>query len=289
MNYWHSLWPKRKRTVSILAAIALLGAVGSSLLWYASWPQDSVLGVKSERDNRQAITNPVEASQISIQSTTYLVDQAVKTKKFDPDEILLDIPLIEQKYKLSCEAASIQMALQYRGLQKTQEDLMEDIGYALPLEPQQTKDMVIWGDPDTGFVGSYKGRYMVAKEDRLEGDGWGTHEGPVLNAVQKYRSGSWAKKMATVDDLKTALEQDMPVIFWHVRDNHDKEKLEYFAPNGQRVVFEQFHVKLLIGYQNQNGQETWIFNDPIYGQLKLSTEDMLRQWTAYDSRMVAVG
>ncbi len=288
------LWNLYKKQF-FLACISLFltGATIGTGLNFVSSPQEEVLGAQGNLSTRPVFINYQEASQASLTSIQQSVASPAANpmaNQKEPGQILMNIPVIKQKYALSCEATAIQMALKYRGIHKTQEELMEDIGFALPIEPQQTSDMLIWGDPDSGFVGKYEGKYVVARDGELQGDGWGTHETPVLNAVQKYRAGSWAKKMATVEDLKKALEADMPVIFWYVQDNHDKEKLPYHAPNGQRVVFEQFHVMLLVGYQTlENGDILWIFNDPIYDRLEMNTEEMLKRWNDYDARMVAVG
>ncbi len=287
---------KRHRFLIVLGTFtAILVLVSGGVLAYFNLPQEQVLGANTTLKNVES--NPAEVAKITagtVAEITGKIAESVQSED-EPDEIvqrtsaLLDVPLIKQKYKLSCEATTIQMALEYRGITKTQEELMDDIGYALPLNPQQTSNSVIWGDPDVGFVGDYKGEYVVARDGELKGGGWGTHEGPVLNFVRKYRPGSYAQKLANENDLKEALNDDMPVIFWHVRDDHDTEKLEYFSPNGQRVVFEQFHVKILIGYEERNGDTFWKFNDPIYGQYELDNSRMLKQWNAYNARMVAVG
>ncbi|GEM_PF-1233890 len=204
--------------------------------------------------------------------------------------LVLEVPLIKQIYPLSCEAAAIQMVLTYRGIESNQDQLMKEIGFADPVEIRKDGSDIIWGDPDLGFVGVHTGKYAKVENDTLVGDGWGVNEGPVLNTVRKYLGGSYAKVGAEILDLRQALERGMPVIIWLVQEHHTPEKLEYLTPQGKRVVFQQFHVVVLVGLEiNDNGLETWIINDPIHGVLKYSTAKLQSEWQKYDSRMVAVG
>ncbi len=211
-------------------------------------------------------------------------------KPLQQQNLVLEVPLIKQIYSLSCEAAAIQMILAYRGIESNQDQLMREIGFAEPIEIRKDGGDIIWGDPDLGFVGVHNGIYAKVENGTLVGDGWGVNEGPVLNTVRKYLGGSYAKVGAEISDLRQSLEKGMPVIIWLVQENHRPEKIEYLTPQGKRVIFQQFHVVVLVGLEvNDNGLETWIINDPIHGVLKYSTTQLQNEWQKYGSRMVAVG
>lgn len=295
------LTAKQKDLGIAAISVLLVGVIAVSLIYPFAPGRDKALGANQITEiempeDEQGLTDWIDGTmyidlaRISALKAQAAISTSINRIFAEQTGVLLNVPLILQIYPLSCEAATLQMILQYRGIVKSQDELMQDIGLALPSVPEQNGNVVIWGDPDVGFVGDYKGKFAVARNGKLEGDGWGVNEGPVLRAAQKYRPGGWAKKGATVQDLKLALQNDMPVVFWHVGPKHDKEKLEYYSPDGQKILFVQFHVKALIGYRvDQNNQEIWTFNDPIYGRIERTTEQMLHEWGQYGYRMVAVG
>lgn len=211
-------------------------------------------------------------------------------KKVDlPKSVLLKIPLQYQPYPLDCEATSLSMALGYRGIKKTPQELQEEIGYALPIKKEFKDGKIIWGDPDLGYVGNEKGYLFTNSRGIAGGNGWGVNNGPVAKVAQKYREGSKEVDNAKLEDLKQALAQDKPVIFWHQRDDARKEISTYFTPEGKEIKIFQNHVNLLIGYNTDSkGNTRFIFNDPIYGQISFSEKDLIRIWGKYNNEIVIV-
>ncbi len=219
--------------------------------------------------------------------TFFPVDSADTPKLFDK-RVLLPIPLIEQKYRLSCEAASIQMALLYKRIELGQDEIMNQIGYALPKKKYTHNGRLVWGDPDAGFVGDVSGHVYVAPLGLLGATGWGVNEKPVENMVRKYAPETYSKIHANLDDIMTALDASNPVIVWHKDDDMTQSSLVYFTPEGKEVLFTSTHVSLIVGYDTI-GPETWFWvNDPTYGRLRILSEDFVRYWSRFDNRMVVV-
>lgn len=211
-------------------------------------------------------------------------------KKVDlPNSVMLNIPLIYQAYNLNCEATSLAMALQYRKIQVTPQELMPKIGYADPIKKSFQKGKMIWGDPDKGFVGNEKGFLFTSTAGIAGGTGWGVNNGPVAKVADSYLPGSIEIDKATIEDLKQALAQDKPVIFWHQRDDARREILTYTTPEGREVKQFQNHVNLLVGYKTDSkGQTTYYFNDPIFGKIQYKENDLIRIWAKYNNDIVVI-
>jgi hypothetical protein len=91
----------------------------------------------------------------------------------------LDVPQIYQEKSLSCEAASLRMALKYKGVDASEDHLINLIGF--DLTPKRGN---VWGDPQFGFVGKINGRRMST--------GYGVYWLPVLKVAKSARSISYS-------------------------------------------------------------------------------------------------
>lgn len=205
------------------------------------------------------------------------------------DKAFLKIPLHLQESPLSCEAASLKMALKYRGIELSEDEIMAKIGYAKPYTKEYKNGNVIWGDPDIGYVGNEKGYLYVGQSNLAGGTGWGVNNGPVAKAASMFRPESFEKDRATTEDLKTALRNDQPVIFWHQRDDSLKNNWKYQSPEDKEVNLFQNHVNLLIGFEtDKKGETIYTFNDPIYGVIHYSETELLKVWAKYNNEIVVV-
>jgi uncharacterized protein YvpB len=258
---------------------------------------------KNQEQNQESETEPT----IEIENTP---DQTILEK------INLPVPYRSQIFRLSCEAASLQMALSYYKINISQNDLQEDLGISQPFQKQTLVDadnnqIIVWGNPDEAFVGDVEGWYYKESEKEgtekaknepknyLEGTGWGVNNGPIAKLAKKYRPNSLAIDNAKLSDLKEALRNKAPVIMWHIRDDADKEGLEYQSEDGKKFKVRQTHVKLLTGFETiektdpktkeKTIQTSYLFQDPYYGQdLVLDEDTMLRQWQRYGNQIVIV-
>ncbi len=73
---------------------------------------------------------------------------------------VLSVPLYYQKYSLSCEIASLRMALAYKGVLLPEDTLIADLEFDTKNPPtrDQKTNRKIWGDPNKGFVGIINGK-----------------------------------------------------------------------------------------------------------------------------------
>lgn len=204
----------------------------------------------------------------------------------------LNIKLVSQKYNLSCEAASLSMALGYYQIKVDEDTLLAQFGKAEPLTKQIVGDNVIWGDPNMGYVGEVDGK-MFGQKDRqtslLYGTGWGVNNGPVALVSKKYRPNSVELDNGKIEDIKNALIAKEPVIFWHQRDDAPKEILTITTPEGKKIDFFQNHVALIGGYRiEDNGSYIFKILDPYYGQYEIDETSFLRIWSRYQNNAVIV-
>jgi len=202
--------------------------------------------------------------------------------------VVLNVPLFEQSYPLSCEVASLQMALAYKGLAVSQEILAEEIGISAPFGQSVVDGKLVWGDPDEAFVGDIKGYMRKLNGDFIGATGWGVNNGPVGKLAAAYRPGSVAKKQADVEDIKKALDQNKPVIFWHVRGGQPGVDFKYTTLAGKSVTMVQDHVALIVGYVEKPGLTIYVINDPQFGRIYLPEAVFLTWWGAYNNDMVVV-
>lgn len=96
-----------------------------------------------EKENK---SNPDESNNSEMNSSE---------DKPEPKIALLDIPIDWQDYPLSCEAASLKMALGYKKVFVSEDEIMEKIGY--DLTPRKGN---IWGDPYKTYVGKIDGKIL---------------------------------------------------------------------------------------------------------------------------------
>jgi uncharacterized protein YvpB len=205
------------------------------------------------------------------------------------EEHILKVPFFRQIYNLSCEAASLQMALAYRGVSANQDQILAKIGVANPyIKEYDDKGQIIWGDPNIGFVGNVKAYFYGSDGSFKTGKGWGVNNGPVARVAAEFRSGSYEVDGANIDDLKNALRQNKPVIFWHGRDDAKRGELLYKTPEGKEIKLFQNHVNVLTGFSTKNGSTRYYFNDPIYGKYSASEAHVKKIWARYNNEIVVV-
>lgn len=208
-----------------------------------------------------------------------------------PKTKLLQVPLIRQIYTLSCEAASLQMALAFHGIEVSQDELIARIGTNGPMKMQTLPNgQLLWGDPDKGFVGDYKGRFWSREEGLRGATGWGVNNHPIERVARQYAPRSKAVTNMSISQLKLELANNNPVIFWHVRDDATrKETIQLVTEEGKNISFFQNHVGLIVGYnQREDGIVEYTINDPEFGVFVINETDLVRIWTKYERDAVVV-
>ena len=213
-----------------------------------------------------------------------------KISKKSPKSVELAVPFSKQDYSLSCEVASLQMALAYRGINVSEDDLLAKIPKTLPYAKEfQSDGAFVWGDPDIGFVGDVNGKWKSKEQGLVGGTGWGVNYKPIANLTDSFRKDSYGKRGGSTQEIKNELEAGNPVIIWMQSDKTVKEEIFYKTQSGKTVKFIQDHVVLITGYKTSK-QHGFVYTvkDPFFGETTWSEARLNRYWARYNNDMVVV-
>ncbi len=198
-----------------------------------------------------------------------------------PEETVLTVPLYKQKYSLSCEIASLRMALAYKWVYVEEDELIKDLIFVTKNPP--TKDMqtgqTVWGDPNLGFVGAINGKMPVT--------GYGVYEKPILDLALKYRKAEILFP-ATLETLVYEISRANPVVVWgSLTDGKDISWTDYNGNKIKAVAGE--HARVAIGFRGPKENPTHIvLIDPVYGEIDMATEKFLKDWDLLENKGVVV-
>jgi uncharacterized protein YvpB len=229
-----------------------------------------------------------DESESQVKGANEIIQSEVSIK----DQVKLSVPLIKQIYSLSCEVASLEMALKYFDINTSQDKLLDKLGVSEPFKMQTKNGQIIWGDPDEAFVGDVKG-WFTGKDkmgvEKLElGTGWGVNSGPIERVAKIYLPNSYKLDNAKIEDIDKALSAGSPVLWWHIRPDSFEGSIKTVTQDGKSKNFTQMHVAVITGYKTVDGERIYTINDPYFEQLQLSQKELLRQWALQDNQMVVV-
>jgi uncharacterized protein YvpB len=184
----------------------------------------------------------------------------------EPNITSLNIVVDWQDHPLSCEAASLKMALASKGIYVSEENIMEKIGY----DPTLKKGN-IWGNPNEAFVGDINGKMCST--------GYGVHWGPVAKAAN-----NWCQAEAfsgwSLQNLINEIELGNPVVVWGVLPVKSLHNCAWNTSNGQSIkTFRETHVRLATGFiGDPKNPSKIILTDPLSGKLYWSPSYFLKNW-----------
>ena len=190
--------------------------------------------------------------------------------------------------RLSCEAASLQMALESKGIFESQNQLLDLIGVSEPKQSYTKDGVLIWGDPNLGFVGDVQGIFSTKEEGLRGATGWGVNNGPIATVAQMFRPESKAYTGFTAEQIIAELDNHNPVIYWHVPDSYAPGSVTYQTPAGKDITFLRNHVAVISGYKIIDGQTFFMVSDPLYGEYTLTEATLLRRMAKYNGDVVVV-
>ncbi len=196
--------------------------------------------------------------------------------QIEPKITLLDIALDWQDDSLSCEAASLKMALAGKGIYISEDDIMEKIGY-----DQTSHQKDVWGNPYKAFVGNIDGKMCNT--------GYGVHWGPVANAANNWREAEAFSNWDLKNIIKE-IELGNSVIVWGTLPVKTLHDCSWYTPEGKYIkTFQETHVRLVVGFigESQNPSKI-ILNDPLAGRLYWSTNYFLTNWKVFDNSGVTI-
>ena len=130
-----------------------------------------------------------------------------------PGAIVYNVPFYKQIYSLSCEAASLQMALAYYGVNVSQDQILGQITIDSTRPYYDASGTLVWGNPYNHFVGNVNG-YENADSGSLSG--YGTYYPRIGYAANQYLPGSVAAagEGISADTVFAAAHNRQPVVAW---------------------------------------------------------------------------
>lgn len=152
----------------------------------------------------------------------------------EPPPAPLVVPVIAQRYNLSCEAASLEMALAARGLHASQDEILEFIGADTRPPVLSAGTVVAWGDPFRAFVGDVRGH-------EYDHTGYGVYAPPIAAAAQHFGARVLRSGSVPAADLYAHLAAGHPAVAWLPFDGSRYVQTgpvqEYTAWDGRRVPY----------------------------------------------------
>ncbi len=179
-----------------------------------------------------------------------------------------------QEHSLSCEIASLKMALSAYGVNVQESELISRLKF--DSTPRSGKT---WGDPFTGFVGNIDGRMGVT--------GYGVYWDPIVEVAKQYKPTE-VKKFNSPAELAQEISKGHPVIAWGY--NGSGNKINWTTPAGKNITaINGEHARVIAGFDGDvNNPTKFIVYDPIYGKLSWTAERVFENWQPFDNMGVVV-
>lgn len=173
----------------------------------------------------------------------------------------LTVPYFEQEAPFTCNMAAVRMLLAYRGVEVTEQKLIDVIG----LGGKRGS-----GNPYKGYI-----------------DDYGTYWDAVARGVDKYRPTRIIKggKLA---DIITEIKKGNPVMTWGQNGWSDPYDISWTATDGTFIkAINGMHSAVVRGYTGSDSNPTeLLLNDPWRGQYALDTKEFMRRWGYFGVAMV---
>ncbi len=186
----------------------------------------------------------------------------------------LAVPLDYQDQPLSCEAASLKMALAAQGVKVTEKQIMDIIGY----DPTPHKGKV-WGNPHQAFVGNIAGKQNSS--------GYGVYWEPIARAGSHWRPTTILTNGKLID-LTSAIDAGDAVVIWGTLGNAYRD--DWKTPDGTSILaWKGEHARTLIGYSGTSASPTsFIINDPVDGRVTWTAAKLDANWASFGRAGVIV-
>lgn len=196
----------------------------------------------------------------------------------------LNLPVIYQKNKFSCNIDAARIALGYRGVNLA----TETVYAALPKDPtpySESEAGKIWGNPYSGFVGDING----------EPKGYGVYWGPISSYISKHRK-SEVKTGWNRTALLTEVSKDNPVIIWAHNGYSSSPNgavgtnISWKTPGGESIyAIAGMHSFVVAGFRGNVDNPTHvILHDTNRGVWTVTTSQFDSLWGVFNNSAVVV-
>ena len=262
--------PETQYQVKIENIISPLG-IGSPGSFSFSFKTESIyVDSYQENEKKNDISQDIVEEDLVDSGENCSEESAQASIEPEPQITLLNIPLDWQDYSLSCEAASLKMALAYKNIYVSEDDIMDKIGYDLTIR----KDG-IWGNPYESYVGDIDGKMCTS--------GYGVYWQPVAEAANNWREAESFSE-GRLENLVKELKLGNPVVIWGTLPVNKIHDCSWHTSDGKYIkAFQETHVRLVIGFIGEPENPSHIIlNDPLSGRLYWETPFFLTNWSAFD-------
>jgi uncharacterized protein YvpB len=186
---------------------------------------------------------------------------------------LFQVPYYHQQQSLTCEIASLRMALKGVGITVSEKELWNRLAKDSTPRSRQNGQL-IWGDPNSGFVGKPNGRMLST--------GFGVYAPPLAALANQYASSS----IIRVDDthaIDAALSQGHPIVYWTVIGSNP-HSASWKTPAGKTIqapIYE--HTRVIVGYRGTGDVIEGVYIiDPLSSIQYISWDEFLKRNVFFD-------
>lgn len=219
----------------------------------------------TQQPEQSAFDKLANQAQDRIAAANTIIDK----NSFSTDGIFkLNVPVYQQVYAQSCEAASLRMALAYRNIKTTDMNLLNQLGYDGKVAETDNGE-TIWLDPHKQFVGDKDG-------DQTNLTGYGVFAEPIAAAAKDNGRPTEIKDNVDVDWLVEQIYAGNPVLLWGV--SIKIADATWKTNDGQTVTVPmRTHTRLVIGFKGDpKNPDGFYVNDPAIGAEKYWTTEKLK-------------
>ena len=192
--------------------------------------------------------------------------------------LMLDTPLYHQTHGLDCEAAALQMALGYLGVNISQDTILNEMGIDRRLPTWDSAGNMHWGDPYDAFVGNPDG-----SERGLTG--YGTYYPTVAKVAQANGiSVVQAGESIAPATLYQAIMAGRPVVAWVSFDWAHHTPAHYQAFDGDWVQWGSpyEHAVTMVGVTT----DFVVVDNPWFGQQWINKSTFESSYSTFNDMAV---
>jgi uncharacterized protein YvpB len=143
---------------------------------------------------------------------------------------ILNVPWYHQAFELSCESASLRMALAYEGIATTDDAVLDIVGADLS-RATFVNGALRWGDPYVSFVGNVRGSEIALT-------GYGMYYPTVVKAATQLGGHVLAAgEGITPDQVYRAVLAGHPVVTWVTYEWVILRRQDYVAIDGRVIPY----------------------------------------------------
>jgi uncharacterized protein YvpB len=192
---------------------------------------------------------------------------------------VLNVPWYHQAFELSCESASLRMALAYEGISTTDQAILDIVG-ADPSRATFVNGALRWGDPYVSFVGNVNGSEIALT-------GYGMYYPTVVKAATQLGGHVLAQGEGIAPaQVYEAVLAGHPVVTWVTYQWVSLKRQDYVAVDGRVIPYAGpgEHAVTIVGVDPSRV----LVNNPWFGPEWVSKALFERVYLTYNQMAVVL-